>query len=193
MVKLMHDATFQIVINIICLNIIFGIIVNAFANLRDLKSQNDDDMRNKCYICNVEKLMFEKYCDGGFYQHIDHDHNLWRYVDYVVHLTSKDNADFNGVESYVYDHLEKFDYTWIPRQRAICLDMLDQDDEADKYEEELENTMKSWLTRIQKCVKTLGDLETRIVKQAKEKAEITKKQKLLEEKEEKSINAHLQK
>ena len=33
--KLVHDSSFQIVINIICLNIIFGIIVNAFATLRD--------------------------------------------------------------------------------------------------------------------------------------------------------------
>ena len=37
-IKLYHDATFQIIINIICLNIIyiiFGIIVNTFAKMRD--------------------------------------------------------------------------------------------------------------------------------------------------------------
>jgi len=57
--KLFHDATFQIVINIICLNIIFGIIVNSFATLRDQKSTNDDDMNNVCFICNYERLVFE--------------------------------------------------------------------------------------------------------------------------------------
>ena len=35
LIKLCHDATFQIIINIICLNIIFGIIVNTFAEMRD--------------------------------------------------------------------------------------------------------------------------------------------------------------
>lgn len=35
--KLAHDATFQVVVNIISLNIIFGIIVNQFAMLRDIK------------------------------------------------------------------------------------------------------------------------------------------------------------
>jgi len=37
--KLVHDMTFQIIVNIICLNIIFGIVVNSFAELRDQKSK----------------------------------------------------------------------------------------------------------------------------------------------------------
>ena len=167
MVKLVHDATFQIVINIICLNIIFGIIVNAFASLRDEKSINDHDMKNRCYICNVEKLMFDKYCEGGFYQHIDHDHNLWMYVNYIVHLTSKDNSDFNGVESYVSEMLDNEDYLWIPRLRAICLDMLDNDDEAEKESEELQNSMKNWQTRIEKCLSIVTDIEDKISKKEK--------------------------
>lgn len=68
--KLAHDASFQIVINIICLNIIFGIIVNSFASLRDLKGKNDEDMHNVCYICNFERLIFDKDSEGGFNRHI---------------------------------------------------------------------------------------------------------------------------
>ena len=64
------------------------------------------------------------------------------YVNYIVHLNTKDSSDFNGIESFVYSKLETDDYLWIPRLRAICLDMLDQDDEADKETEELHNNMK---------------------------------------------------
>ena len=49
--KLTHDVTFQIVVNIISLSIIFGIIVTQFAELRDNKAKNDDDSFNFCYIC----------------------------------------------------------------------------------------------------------------------------------------------
>ena len=66
------------------------------------------------------------------------------YVNYIVHLTSKDSSDFNGIESYVDSRLAVEDYLWIPRLRAICLDMLDQDDEAEKESEELTNNMKFW-------------------------------------------------
>ena len=68
--KLVHDASFQIVINIICLNIIFGIIVNSFATLRDQKKKNDEDMHNVCFICNFERLIFDKDSEGGFDRHI---------------------------------------------------------------------------------------------------------------------------
>lgn len=64
--KLIHDATFQVAVNIICLNIIFGIIVNSFAELRDAKARGDEDMHNYCYICQIQKMVFEKYTSGGF-------------------------------------------------------------------------------------------------------------------------------
>jgi len=113
--KLVHDSSYQIVINIICLNIIFGIIVNSFATLRDQKKKNDEDMHNVCYICNFERLIFDKDSEGGFDRHIQADHNLWQYVFYIVHLNTKDSSDYTGIESYVTDKLNEQDYTWIPR------------------------------------------------------------------------------
>lgn len=103
--KLVHDASFQIIINIICLNIIFGIIVNTFAQLRDEKATNDDDMLNKCFICNFDRLEFDKNSEGGFERHIAKDHNLWEYVYYLVYLEAKDASDYTGIESYVNEKL----------------------------------------------------------------------------------------
>lgn len=100
--------------NIIGLNIIFGIIVNSFAELRDQKSKNDIDMRNYCYICQYEKMVFEKIEEGGFLRHIEKDHNLWEYVFYQVHLDDKDPSDHTGVESYIFEKLEQKDISWVP-------------------------------------------------------------------------------
>ena len=57
-VKLFHDATFHIVVKVIMLNVLFGIIIDTFAMLRDEKAKAYDDMVNKCFICNIEALMF---------------------------------------------------------------------------------------------------------------------------------------
>jgi hypothetical protein len=129
--KLVHDSTFQIIINIICLNIIFGIIVNTFAQLRDEKSDNDNDMHNKCYICNFERLIFDKNAEGGFIRHIEHDHNLWEYVYYIVHLDAKDSSDYTGIESYVSAKLSEDDISWVPRQKALCLQNIKDEDDED--------------------------------------------------------------
>ena len=42
-------------INIIFLNIIFGIIIDTFAELRDEKSRIDEDMKNICFICGLDR------------------------------------------------------------------------------------------------------------------------------------------
>lgn len=69
--------------------------------MRDQKSFNDNDMLNRCYICNLEKMIFDKNCEGGFKKHIDDDHNLWWYAYYLVHLEIKEQSDYSGVETYV--------------------------------------------------------------------------------------------
>ena len=37
------------------LNIIFGIIIDTFADLRDKRNTMEEDMKNVCYICGIER------------------------------------------------------------------------------------------------------------------------------------------
>ncbi len=59
-------------------------------------------MKNKCFICNLDRYTFDKYSDG-FERHIDKDHNLWQYVYYIVHMQMKDPTEYTGIESYVQE------------------------------------------------------------------------------------------
>lgn len=63
-VKLAHDATFHILVKVILLNVLFGIIIDTFAQLRDTKAKNYNDMVGVCFICDLERLIFDKYADG---------------------------------------------------------------------------------------------------------------------------------
>ena len=127
------------------INILFGIVIDTFAQLRDQKECIDVDMRNICYICSIDRntvsttllklifVQFDKYSDG-FDRHITRDHNLWQYVFYIVHLQSKDSSDYTGIESYVVERVgllilmissflqyEDGDISWVPLMKAICL------------------------------------------------------------------------
>ena len=118
--KLVPDMSFQIIIKLI-LGLIFGIIVDTFAQLRDCKAIEDDDRKNRCYICNFEREVFDNNTEGGFVRHIKHDHNLWNYIYYIVHLNAKDSSDYNSIESYVMDMLSEDDISWVPK-KALCLE-----------------------------------------------------------------------
>jgi hypothetical protein len=49
------DASFFMIVITILLNIIFGVIIDSFAQLRGLKSERDDDIKNVCFICDIER------------------------------------------------------------------------------------------------------------------------------------------
>jgi hypothetical protein len=133
LVKLAHDSSFLILVKFILLNILFGIIIDTFAQLREEKKFIEDDMMNICFICNFDRLTFDRNSEGGFERHIAKDHNLWCYVYYIVHLNFKDPTNYTGIESYVSELYLKGEATWVPRQKALCLENIgNSDDEGDK-------------------------------------------------------------
>lgn len=83
------------------INILVGVIIDTFAQLRDKKKVREQDMANICFICSFDRFTFDKSSEGGFTRHIAKDHHLWYYVYYIVHVASKDPSDLNGIESYV--------------------------------------------------------------------------------------------
>ena len=102
------------------------------------------DSDNFCFICNYDRFIFDKMCEGGFDRHVSKDHNLWCYVFYIVHLVSKDPTEMTGIESYVFDMYNAGDVTWLPRNNALVLTQLEN--EEDQGEDEL-----------QVCIKELED------------------------------------
>ena len=70
--RFLYDLLFFAFIRVVFLNIIFGIIVDTFAcknylnliyfflELRDKKIHTDSDMKNRCYICDIERYLVIK-------------------------------------------------------------------------------------------------------------------------------------
>ena len=56
MLRVIYDLTFFFVVIIIVLNLIFGVIIDTFADLRSEKQQKDEILRNTCFICGKQRL-----------------------------------------------------------------------------------------------------------------------------------------
>jgi hypothetical protein len=49
--RVIYDMLFFFIVIIIVLNLIFGVIIDTFANLRSEKQQKEEVIKNSCFIC----------------------------------------------------------------------------------------------------------------------------------------------
>lgn len=87
-------------------NIISGIMINSFAEKREKKEELEEDKRNNCYICNINRDAIEKTGDT-FEKHTRENHFLWNYIFYKYALDKKDPTEYTGLEYYISDKICK--------------------------------------------------------------------------------------
>jgi uncharacterized protein YlzI (FlbEa/FlbD family) len=141
------DMSFFIVVVIIVLHIIFGIIVDTFAELRDERREIEHDIDNVCFICGEEKHEFELR-GSGWSVHTQIEHNIWAYLAYVIYIKKKPLAECDGIEKYVKTKIIKSDISFFP-STALCLEE-GKEKTVDAKEEILNK-----LSEVEKKMKTL--------------------------------------
>ncbi|KAL4219957.1 hypothetical protein ACF0H5_020368 [Mactra antiquata] len=152
------DVSFFIIITTIGLNIIFGIIVDTFSQLRDSKWEIDKDMQNNCFICSRESYDFERQ-GGGFQKHVKDEHYQWAYLFFFIHLDETRPNDYSALELYVYKLLMINNFDFFPLNRALSLE-----NEEDSNEQRMEHLQQ----QIDYLVSKMKDQEADMIR-AKEK------------------------
>jgi inositol 1,4,5-triphosphate receptor type 1 len=118
--RTIFDLTFFIVITIVALNIVFGIIVDTFSELRDEKWKAQEDMASLCFICGNPSFEFEKR-GNGFDKHVKEEHNMWAYLFYFIHLNGILPNDYTSTEEYIARKLRSNEIDFFPINRAMSL------------------------------------------------------------------------
>ena len=116
-------VTFFILIIIILSNSCFGIIIDAFSDLRDKTNEIEEDKKNICFICQISR-------DSCLNRNIDYDyhvrkvHNPWDYVSFITYLMLNDPNEFNKSEFYVWTKISKStnNIGWIPGEQEDDID-----------------------------------------------------------------------
>jgi hypothetical protein len=134
--RTIFDLMFFIIVLVLLLNIIFGIILDTFSDLREKAKEQNEDMTSKCFICGIDKTKFDEAfqkrgIQKGFeLEHIDHEHNMWDYLSFVMHLNHKEETDYTGAETYVANCLSEEDISWVPQGCAMELVLKEEDDDV---------------------------------------------------------------
>merc|ERR1711865_1340859 len=138
--RFFFDLSFFLLIIIILLNIIFGIIIDTFSAMREATESAASDMRYICTMCGLERADLDRN-GSGFQQHISTEHNMWKYVFYLVYLDQKDATEFTGLETYVNGLVEDENMDFYPIDQALCMDDGKEEVEEDPFHAEVEEKL----------------------------------------------------
>ena len=108
-----YHYIFYLIVRVMLLKIVFGIILDSFRELRQMKSNILNDWKFKCFICNIEKDECEKR-NQDFHEHRKKLHNLWDYTNYMIWLRMTDFQDLNGVNTMCKQMILDRQMKWIP-------------------------------------------------------------------------------
>jgi len=116
------DLLFFVFVNIILLNVVFGVIIDKFGEFRDTKISQDYDRENVCYICGNDRAEISGFTD--FNEHITKQHNVidyWRYIVYLQESEKRYGAQqMSGLQHHVLSLVKKDSFDWFPVGRLLA-------------------------------------------------------------------------
>uniref|UniRef100_A0A914ER69 Inositol 1,4,5-trisphosphate receptor n=1 Tax=Acrobeloides nanus TaxID=290746 RepID=A0A914ER69_9BILA len=151
--RILYDLSFFVVLIIIVLNLVFGVIIDTFGDLRTEKNEKEDVLKNNCFICGLERGRFDNK-SVTFEEHNENEHHLWHYLYFIVWLQVKDETEFTGPESYVAKCIKDRNLDWFPRMQAISL----QEEDTDNDQTEISHLRE----QLHQSMQTINDLSRRV-------------------------------
>jgi len=112
------DMAFFIIVIIILLNIIFGIIIDNFAVLRDKRVEHLESINTKCIICETERSKLELR-GAGWGAHFMSEHSPFAYMAFLIYINDKDIYDCSGLEKYVKECWQVGSSAFLPNEEVM--------------------------------------------------------------------------
>ncbi|EJD74264.1 cation channel family protein [Loa loa] len=156
--RIVYDLTFFIVIIIIVLNLVFGVIIDTFGDLRAERNEKVDQLRNNCFICGLGRGRFDNKI-VTFEEHRKNEHNLYHYLYFIVWLQVKDETEFTGPESYVANCIKEHKSDWFPRMQAMSLAEDNQEAEQTDDISEIHDSLNKLLDTMKEQGQQLEELK----------------------------------
>jgi inositol 1,4,5-triphosphate receptor type 1 len=99
--RILFDNAFNLIIMILIVELIAGIIIDKFGDLRGRNLAISEDSSSNCFICGEKGDVFD-----NFEYHIKHSHNMWSYIfcmGYLGHKQQLGISNFSGAEALVLE------------------------------------------------------------------------------------------
>eukprot|EP00622_Pseudochattonella_farcimen_P001912 FR736729.1.p1 GENE.FR736729.1~~FR736729.1.p1 ORF type:complete len:158 (+),score=42.33 FR736729.1:2-475(+) len=110
---------FFLVVGVVPFDIVTGIILDKFGELREDSAARADYFSSTAFISGIENSAYEE-VDSSFKFDVlnEEDQNRWAYVYFLAHLAKKGRAEYNGAETMVFKAIEENDTSWMPSNKS---------------------------------------------------------------------------
>ena len=112
-----------------------GVIVSTFSQIREENNKNEEDINNKCFICSIDRVEFEKK-KIPFNDHNNFEHNTKTYIYYLVWLKLMNEKDLDADQSYIINCINQDEITCYPVLRSSTLGNLTSGGDGEDGEDE---------------------------------------------------------
>eukprot|EP01033_Poteriospumella_lacustris_P003231 gene3231-2378_t len=124
--RMVLDVAFYFIILSILRHIFFAIIVDTFGKLREIKFEREQEEKNSCFICGIERHDYDRYISpgssSGFAHHRVSTHNPLHYLYFIMTLWHQSTTEDTSLEMHVRECLAKGDVSWFPT--GVSMEML---------------------------------------------------------------------
>ena len=140
--RIIYDVTYFLICIIVMIDLIFGIILGTFSQMREQERKKEIDRVNHCFICHDTRANVEKK-DEDFTKHRESRHNLWNYVNYMLYLEFTPFYTLNAINNYARVNLDEKNIGFLPSCQDNFEDHVEENDlkegEREYFEEEEES------------------------------------------------------
>jgi hypothetical protein len=120
------DMIFYISVILLLLNMINGVIVSTFSQIREESQEKEEDIMNKCFICNIDRVEFEKR-KIAFTYHLKHEHNTKTYIRFLIYLKLCSEKDLDADQSFIINCIKEREISCFPVLRSSSVGNLEQE------------------------------------------------------------------
>ena len=141
--RLLYDQMFNFILLILLVQILSGLIIDKFGEIRETGEKKEDELKNNCIICGKKGDIIERNTGKNFEYHKENIHNIWHYLLFIGYLRKKPKRELNGIEAYVNKSFKKEDISWLPFSLWECNDEAKRKEQFNQQLKDIENKLQN--------------------------------------------------
>merc|ERR1711907_532490 len=129
---------FFLVVGVVLFDIVTGIILDKFGELREDTAARADYFGSTAFISGIENSAYEEVDSSFKFEVLNEEHqNRWAYVFFLAHLEVKSRAEYNGAETMVFKAIEANDTSCFWQDFNNAQNAAPEEDPVEKLQEQV--------------------------------------------------------
>ena len=133
--RFLNDFIFFASVILIVLNMLLGVIVSFFFEIREEEDFKENDIKNNCFICNIDRATFERN-KITFEDHRKFEHNIKLYIRFLVGLKLVNEKDLDAEQSFIVNCIKKEEIKVFPVGASSSIGIKNDEESTEAEEEE---------------------------------------------------------